>query len=311
MLSRNVAGKIKQANDPLLPFRGVEAFLSTNDFNFANLESPFSGSDEFNPSGSLVFNVPRANIEGLKKYFPMVTLANNHAFDQDKAGLDYTEKYLSDNGIMHVGTGETKDEAWQGKIIERSGIKIGFIGVSYASVNDGGKNTNPNVARIEDVDNLVASIHNLKTKADKVIVAMHAGTEYTREPNQSQIDFAHAAIDAGADVVIGAHPHWIQTIEQYKNKYIFYSLGNFIFDQEWSQDTKEGLALRFDVSQFTNANGTKDTRILKIELIPVAIENYCCPHVVSNEERLAILKKINITDPIINPELSAQVEPLN
>jgi poly-gamma-glutamate synthesis protein (capsule biosynthesis protein) len=309
MLSRNVAGKIKQANDPLLPFRNMDSFLSSNEFNFANLESPFSGKDDFNPSGSLIFNVPRANIEGLKKYFPIVTLANNHAFDQSKAGLDYTEKYLSDNNIIHVGTGETKAEAWQGKIIERGGIKFGFIGVSYASVNDGGKATNENVARIEDVDLLKSSIASLKTRADLVFVAVHAGTEYERTPNESQTEFAHAAIDAGADMVIGAHPHWIQTTEQYKGKYIFYSLGNFIFDQEFSQETKEGLALRVTASSFDQPDQQKDVRILEIEMMPVVIENYCCPRPTTNTERLNILQKINLNDPIINPERSPSIVP--
>ena len=80
---------------------------------------------------------------------------------------------------------------------------------------------------------------------------MHAGTEYTRTPMPQQITFAHAAIDDGADIVIGAHPHWVQTIEKYKGKYIFYSLGNFIFDQAWSQETMEGLTLKITVSKTT------------------------------------------------------------
>ncbi len=199
-----------------------------------------------------------------------------------------------------MGTGEKKAEAWQGKVIERSGIKIGFIGASYASVNDGGAATNEHVARIEDLALLEASIANLKTRADLVLVAMHAGTEYERTPNQSQIDFAHAAIDAGADMIIGAHPHWIQTIEQYKSKYIFYSLGNFVFDQEWSQDTKEGLALRIDVSRFSYPYTPPVIKLMKIELVPVIIENYCCPRPTNNTERLDILRKINITNPIIS-----------
>ena len=121
--------------------------------------------------------------------------------------------------------------------------------------------------------------------SDVVIVSIHAGVEYTRKPTQEQVDFAHLAIDSGADVVIGHHPHWIQTIEIYKNKPIFYSLGNFVFDQEWSLDTKEGLIvqLTFNSSQLTKA-----------ELVPVIIENFCCPRIADDEEKTAILNKIGL-----------------
>ncbi len=86
MLSRNVAGKINQAKDSLLPFHNMDAFLSSNEFNFANLESPFSGRDDFDPSGSLIFNTPRANVEGLRKYFPIVTLATTMPLIRGKLG---------------------------------------------------------------------------------------------------------------------------------------------------------------------------------------------------------------------------------
>jgi poly-gamma-glutamate synthesis protein (capsule biosynthesis protein) len=103
------------------------------------------------------------------------------------------------------------------------------------------------------------SISQAKKLCHFIVVTMHAGKEYTRDPNKSQKQFAHTAIDAGADMVIGAHPHWIQTIERYcpdtpddgpcvNPHYIFYSLGNFIFDQAWSRETKEGMMLAITFS---------------------------------------------------------------
>ncbi len=127
-------------------------------------------------------------------------------------------------------------------------------------MNDNGTTQTPYVARTYDILRLQESINTAKTLCHFVIVTMHAGQEYKREPNKFQKEFAHAAVDAGADMVIGAHPHWIQTIERYcpnsstemtlceKPHYIFYSLGNFIFDQEWSQDTKEGMMLDISLS---------------------------------------------------------------
>ena len=131
---------------------------------------------------------------------------------------------------------------------------------------------------------------------------MHAGTEYTHQPNKAQITFAHAAIDYGADMVIGHHPHWIQKIEKYNNKYIFYSLGNFIFDQMWSQETKEGLALKITLSKnLTPAlQGPKTMAELDyIELLPVIIENFSTPRPATAEETKTILNKIGETNTIL------------
>ncbi|MBL8194874.1 MAG: CapA family protein, partial [Blastocatellia bacterium] len=241
MMSRGVNSVIARTNDPLRPFSGLAELLDSTDFNFGNLESPISGSDKPGPPHSLVFNTPIRNVEGLKRYkFKVLNLANNHALDQRAAGLENTRKVLAENEITYLGVGADLSEAWKPKIITVNGLKLGFLGASYASVNDGGVARNNLVARIEDTEYLKNSLESLKKDADFIVVTMHAGVEYVRQPHQPQIDFAHAAIDYGADLVIGAHPHWIQIIEKYKDKYIFYSLGNFIFDQEWSQDTKEG-----------------------------------------------------------------------
>ena len=138
---------------------------------------------------------------------------------------------------------------------------------------------------------------------------MHAGIEYTRAPNQAQMTFAHMAIDDGADMVIGAHPHWVQPIEKYKGKYIFYSLGNFVFDQDFSTDTMQGLALKIQISNnqtaavqnttTPNAAGLNDLQgprqpaiLDSIQLIPVIIQNSQV-RPATDEETKSILGKIN------------------
>jgi len=318
MLSRNVASKIKTAGDPLLPFSAMTDVFSGVNFSIANLESPFSGSDYIPPTGSLVFNAPDENIKGLKQNkFKVVSLANNHALDQGVSGLERTLKFLDENGIRHIGAGMSLKDAWQPAIMDINGIKICFLAASYASVNDGGKNINEYVARIEDLENLTSSLSRSKMSCDFTVISMHAGIEYTRTPNQAQIDFAHAAIDAGADMVIGAHPHWTQTTEKYNGKYIFYSLGNFIFDQMWSQETREGLALKIAISKpascsipvsglnkdadesarynCPNLQGPKVPATLEsIELIPIIIDNYSTPRPANEDEAKNILEKIDI-----------------
>ncbi|MEK7139618.1 MAG: CapA family protein, partial [Patescibacteria group bacterium] len=129
-----------------------------------------------------------------------------------------------------------------------------------------------------------------KPPADIVIVTMHAGTEYTTQPTDQQVTFARAAIDAGADLVIGHHPHWPQIVEPYNGKWIFYSLGNFVFDQEWSRETKAGLILE---AQWQ----AKQLRQLK--LIPVVIENYSTPRLATTDEAQEILQRIGVTDQVI------------
>jgi poly-gamma-glutamate synthesis protein (capsule biosynthesis protein) len=303
MLSRNVGAEIKKAGDPALPFSQVQSLISSVDFAYGNLESPMSGKNFEVPTGSLIFNAATSSIEGLiKNKFKVLQLANNHALDQGLKGLIFTKNFLKEKGLLTYGVGENLTEAWQPAVQEHNGIKTCFVGASYASINDSGKTVNENVARIEDIDLLKSSISNLKSFCDFIVATMHAGTEYMRTPNQNQTEFAHAAIDAGADMVIGHHPHWIQTTEKYQGKYIFYSLGNFIFDQMWSQDTKEGLALKITLSKIPapRLQGTPvPAKLEKLELVPVIIENYSTPRLANEVESLRILKKIDLETKIL------------
>ncbi len=287
-LSRNVAAQIDKHNDPLFPFKSLDSLLKSTDLNIGNLESPFSGSEYYPPTGSLVFNAPTGNVRGLVEYnFKVLNIANNHALDQGVAGLKNTIEYLKEHNIQTIGAGESLTDAWAPLVQEINGIRMAFIGASYASINDDGQVTSDYIARIQDLDRLIEAVTLAKTQADVVIVQMHAGTEYVRAPGDNQVAFAHSAIDAGADIVIGHHPHWIQTIEKYNNKYIFYSLGNFIFDQMWSQETRAGLTLLLTIEKTKNV-----ATISSIELMPVIIENYSTPRIATGEESERILGAI-------------------
>ncbi|HEX8846530.1 MAG TPA: CapA family protein [Pyrinomonadaceae bacterium] len=322
MLSRGVAGVMARAGDPSLPFRKMDEVLKSTDFNFGNLESPISGNDRVMGRG-LVFNAHTRDISGLTEYnFKVLNLANNHAFDQRLAGLQHTRKFLDERGITHMGTGDNLEEAWQPKTVTVNDLRIGFIGASYASVNDGGVARNEYVARIEDLDRLKKAITQVKADADFIVVTMHAGTEDTpradpqRKLDRLQIDFARAAIDYGADIVIGAHPHWIQNMETYNGKYIFYSLGNFIFDQH-NPFNKEGLTLRITLhgekmtaatpSQAAGAPREKyTTRIEQIECLPVIIENNSTPRLANESEAARILKRTGLPPKVIQEEAAAK-----
>jgi poly-gamma-glutamate synthesis protein (capsule biosynthesis protein) len=280
MLSRNVAGKIIEANDPTLPFINIVEVIKNADISFANLESPFLDKPPYAQQG-LVFKADPKTVEGIKfAGFDILSTANNHGLDQGRAGVEFTLKHLADHGLVAVGSGLDCPE---GKIIEKNGIKFGFLAYSYAAYNDGTRRTDPLICHWEK-SQIQRDAARLKPKVDFLIVSFHAGTEYKRLPDQENIILARAAIDAGADMIVGHHPHWIQTIEQYKEKWIFYSLGNFVFDQMWSQETREGLAV---LATF------KDKNLDKIELRPVLIDNFCCPRWALSVEAAEILKKIN------------------
>jgi poly-gamma-glutamate synthesis protein (capsule biosynthesis protein) len=193
--------------------------------------------------------------------------------------------------------GESKTDAWQPKVIVVNGIRIGFIGASYSSINDGGVVRNRYIARIEDAEFLEMAIGRLKTESDFIVVAMHAGVEYTRKPSAAQVEFARRAVKEGADLVIGAHPHWVQTFEKYRGKFIFYSLGNFIFDQR-EKNTREGLTLRTTIVRPRSQEGDA-AKLRQIELIPVIVERFGVPRRATASEAKAILKKIGTDEQVL------------
>lgn len=291
LLSRHVGFQIDESGDIDLPFKNIGDAIRTADISFGNLECPLDGGNIPIRNG-LIFRCLTKYVPGLKNSgFDILSTANNHSFDQGLDNLTFTAEYLRTQSILPVGTGRNFTEAHQGEIISKHSVKFGFLGYSYTAYNDGGKSTHPQIATTDDIEQLKKDIADLRNRGTQIVViSMHAGTEYKRYPAQNQIEFAHVAIDAGADIVIGHHPHWIQNIEIYQNKPIFYSLGNFVFDQMWSQDTREGLIVKLNF---------KKQKLISAELIPVIIENYCCPRLANDQEKIEILKKINLENDII------------
>lgn len=155
-----------------------------------------------------------------------VTLANNHVFDYGRKGLEDTLKYLDEHGILHVGAGINLAEARKPIIREIEGKKIAFLG--YGNYSPAGKNT-PGVA-YRTPEYVIEDIREAKKDGcDYVVVNFHWGIERATEPTASDRELAHRAIDNGADLIIGHHPHVLQPVEVYKGKVIAYSLGNFVF----------------------------------------------------------------------------------
>ncbi len=286
MLARHVGRKMIDAGNWNLPFLKTAELIQSADLAIANLESPFAEGGQTIFSG-MMFGADPGAVEGLKTAgFDIVSLANNHFGNQGRAGMSYTFQLLAQNGIGFIGAGENFEQAHQAKIVEAGGLRIAFLaydGVdstpqSYAASADSPGLAQWNVGQLQkDIKTAQAE------KPDLVVVSMHAGNEYVYQPRQDKIDFAHAAIDAGADLVLGHHPHCTQSIEKYKGKMIFYSLGNFVFDQMWSEKTKEGLVVRLNFA---------GDDIKSFDLIPVYIVDYNQPQLTSQEKAVEILNHI-------------------
>jgi poly-gamma-glutamate synthesis protein (capsule biosynthesis protein) len=233
MLSRHVGRLARQRQDPAWPFRQLAPYLRGADIAFVNLESPFSDRGAPVEKG-MIFKAEPAMIEGLVLAgIDVVSTANNHARDQGSYGVDYTVRWLGQHGIGAVGTGTEV-------VLERHGVRFGFLAYTYDQSNGNHADVDDRITMV-DIGRITEQVAALRFKADVVILSMHAGDEYRKQPNPQQMEFARAAIESGATVVAGHHPHVTQPVERYRDGVVFYSLGNLVFDQFQRAETQQGL----------------------------------------------------------------------
>ncbi len=240
MLARGVGARI-HALGPAYPVELVAERLRTADLTIANLESPIGRAGQPLPGKGIWFRADPAATETLTLAgLDLVTLANNHILDYDTENFLETLGHLNQAGVRYVGGGRTLAEARQPAVLEAAGLRVAFL--SYSLFADlyfdphyprrfTATDTVPGVAPVRDAD-LLEDIAHARRVADVVAVAFHWGEEYQNHPNAEQIRLAHLSADAGADLVLGFHPHAVQGFEIYKNTFIAYSFGNFIMDDE-------------------------------------------------------------------------------
>ncbi len=194
-------------------------------------------------------------------------------WDYGSDAVQDTLTLLDDNGIGTVGGGANYTEAHQPFVKAIQNTKIAFLGyTNLISSSLGSKTAKPSIALL-DIEQAIADIKEARRIADLVVVSLHWGNEYETSHNSEQERIARALIDAGAQLVIGHHPHVIQTVAEYGGGYIAYSLGNFVFDQNFSPETKTGLLLKVTL---------KDKRISQIEQIKIAFTPSYQPYLFSS-----------------------------
>ncbi len=235
---------VKKGNNYDFLFEKVSPYLGSADITFANLETPIdhssgvSGYPRFNARPELVGSLKKVGVE-------VVSLANNHIMDQGVQGLKNTLYNLHKAGVTYVGVGRTKHEAAKITYRKAHGLRIAFLAYTYNSNKHlpPGRPSAPgvNILRMNsqrDLHKVVRKVQEARMNADLVVVSLHWGIEYRKEPTAWQKKAAAHIMEAGADIILGHHPHVLQPIEWYTTKdarrgVIAYSLGNFISSQNY------------------------------------------------------------------------------
>jgi poly-gamma-glutamate synthesis protein (capsule biosynthesis protein) len=248
----------------------VRRYLSGADLTLANFENPVLEDAVYHPDAAtftgdlrLMPVLDQAGIDG-------VTLGNNHVLDAGVAGLEETLGHLDDAGIARAGAGMDLAEAREPMIFDLGGTKIGVLshlsipGYEWAWATE----TTPGTAPLQE-DVLREDVERLRPRVDLVVVMPHWGVEYLAEPEPNQVELAHAAVDAGADLIVGGHAHWPKGIEVYKGSPIYYGVGNFLLDQSWSEETSTGIFAEITLHE---------DRIVQVEPVPFVLLDYAQPN---------------------------------
>lgn len=248
MLSRAI-GRIMAESGFSYPYALAGDLMSSSDIGFGNLETPVSERGE-NVGSIYSFRSDPRSLPALKASgFDVVSIANNHIWDWGREAFFDTLSHLEAANIASVGGGTDYVASHKAAIIERNGVKVGFL--AYTNLLPAfllQASSSPSVAFPTEVAFREDVARAKRDGADAVVVSFHWGSEYVREHDEYQERLGKAAIDAGALIVAGHHPHTPQEIEEYNGGLIIYSLGNYVFDQNFDEFTREGLVVRVEIT---------------------------------------------------------------
>lgn len=248
MLARGVSAAISPER-PDGPFAHVRDILQSADLTVGNLECTISDLGEAGAK-SYTFRAPPLAASGLATAgFDLVSLANNHSLDFGPDALLDTIETLRVSSVEAVGGGRNDEEAYRYRVLTTNGVRVAFLGLAEVP-SDGEYDMRvwtaaaekPGIAWVDE-DRLATTVREAAEVADLVVVMFHFGVEGSPEPSARQRQIARSAIDAGANLVLGSHPHVVQEIEKYNDGLIAYSLGNFVFDGFEGVSNESGILL--------------------------------------------------------------------
>lgn len=271
MLGRGVGFRLQKAGGFEKAFEKVSHILAQGDITFGNLETPLTDSNHgLDKDRKIVLKAKPESAAALTQAgFDILSLSNNHMMDYYEKGLFDTMEILEEKGILHVGGGRNIEEARKPVIIERNGLKVGFLaytdmaelvfaGKPYLSFAAGEEKSGVVPRKLEII---LEDVVKLRNEVDLVAVSLHWGIEESFKIPPEQVEFAHNLIDNGVDIILGHHPHQFQGMEVYKGKPIIYSMGNFLFDQN---DPENMESFIIDLKY-------KGTELMEFSAIPVRI----------------------------------------
>jgi poly-gamma-glutamate synthesis protein (capsule biosynthesis protein) len=224
MLGRAVERVARSHDDWAFPFRLVERRLHAADVVFGNLESVAATA-----GGPVMFRADPRSLEGLRDAgFDVISLANNHTADAGLEALAEAASRLRALGIAVTGL-RYPPEGQRPTVVRRGSLEVGFLGYSWSAGDYPLREGQPYIAATRRTD-MIADVTRARPEVDYLVVSLHMGVEGARRSSAGQRHKARALIDAGADLVVGHHPHVPQEIERYGRGFIAYSLGDFVFD---------------------------------------------------------------------------------
>ena len=271
----------RQGDDFLYPIAATREITSGADLTVINLEAPLIEGCPYHDFGFVFCGRPGFAAALQAAGVDIATLENNHIGNYGPQGIAETISHLEATGIAFADRDTPA-------VLEVRGLRFGFLAFN-------------GVGEAIDRPAVLAQVQALRPQVDVLTVAFHWGREYVSLPQSSPgiadddpVEVAHLAVDAGADLIIGNHPHQVQAVEMYKGKFIAYAHGNFIFDQMWSDETRMGVIGRYTFY---------DEVLVGVEFIPVRIENYAQPVPMQGAEAQAVLEGMRAA----SEELAEQV----
>jgi poly-gamma-glutamate synthesis protein (capsule biosynthesis protein) len=272
-------------DDYALPFAGVVSVLGKDDLTIANLEGPLSHAKPA-VAHTFVFNGKPEYAEVLAKgSVELVNLANNHAGDFGPEGMKQTLEAVQKAGVGAFGNGRVDTRMVKGVEV----VNIGYLG--------GGKGTRERV---------VKDVLKYKHPDNLVIVTFHWGVEGLNVPTDDQRTMAHAVVDAGANLVLGHHPHVLQGIETYKGRHIVYSLGNFVFGGHSNPADKDSMIYQEVFALEGGAVVSKENRVLPVRISSVVTHNDFRPVLLEGAERDRVLARVRDYSDKLVPKLASR-----
>jgi len=261
----------------------VSPLLTKADIAFGNLETPVAPRTG-KPGAPYQFNAPAELPDALKASgFTLLSTANNHAFDQGQKGVAETLERLETAGLLAVGSGATRAQAEAPRILEVKGMRIAILGFTDVfNANLDGKADRPWVRPL-DPEAAVQAVRAVRPQVDAVIVSIHWGAENIHTPLARQKALAARLGEAGADLILGHHPHVLQPVELVGRTVVAYSLGNFIANQDRmyrpdlfpvaAGDCRDGAAFRCRFVKLRMADGTERVKVENVACVPLWTEN--------------------------------------